>query len=107
MSPLLQSRYDCKNISAVFLLVTSLAMVMMGLSFLYPALSMLTMPSLVVAGLSFGLGVAPAPSILMSTLFPQNMKTTGVTIGRISRALVNTVQLKVGFVLIATLDIYG
>ena len=32
LAPLLQSRYDCKNISPVFLLVTSLAMLMMGLT---------------------------------------------------------------------------
>ena len=79
----------------MFLLVTSLSMMTMGLSFTYPALSLLTIPSLVVAGLSYGLGVGPAPNILMSTLFSQNMKTTGVTTGRVARALVNTVQLKV------------
>ena len=72
-----------------------MAMMTMGLSFTYPALSLLTIPSLVVAGLSYGLGVGPAPNILMSTLFTQNMKTNGVTTGRIARALVNTIQLKV------------
>ena len=91
----LQSRFDCKNISAFFLLLTSLSMLTMGLSFTYPAMSLLTIPSLVVAGLSYGLGVGPAPNILMSTLFTQNMKTTGVTTGRVARALVNTIQLKV------------
>ena len=79
----------------MFLLMTSLAMLMMGLSFTYPVLSMLTLPSLVVAGLAYGLGLGPAPNILMSTLFTQNMKTTGVTTGRAARALVNTIQLKV------------
>ena len=96
LTPLLQSRYDCKNISAVFLLLMSLSMMMMGLSFTYPAMSMLTIPSLVVSGVSYGLGVGPAPPILTSTLFPQNMKSTGITIGQVVRALVNTIQFKVG-----------
>ena len=56
MTPLLQTRYDCKNISAVFFILMSLSMLTMGLSFTYPAMSLLTIPSLVVAGLSFGLG---------------------------------------------------
>ena len=64
LTPLLQSRYDCKNISAFFLLVTSLAMLMMGLSFTYPAMSLLIMPSLVVAALSFGLGQSPTLSLV-------------------------------------------
>ena len=71
VTPLLQSRYDCKDIMALFLLLTSLTMVAMGLSFTYPALSMLTIPSLVVGGLAYGLGLGPAPNILMSTLFSQ------------------------------------
>ena len=72
-------------------------MAMMGLSFTYPAaLSALTIPCLVVSGLSYGLGVGPAPPILMSTLFSQNMKSTGITIGYVVRSLVNTTQLKVG-----------
>ena len=96
VTPLLQSRYDCKDISIVFLVVNSLTMVAMGLSFTYPALSLLTIPCLVVSGLSYGLGVGPAPPNLMSTLFTQNMKSTGITIGQVVRALVNTTQLKVG-----------
>ena len=55
VSPFLQARFDCKDISAVFLLVTSLSMLMMGLSFTCPDLSMMTIPSLVVAGLAYGL----------------------------------------------------
>ena len=95
LTPLLQSRYDCKNISIVFLVVTSLTMVLMGLSFTYPAMSVLTIPCLVVSGLSYGLGVGPAPPNLMSTLFTQNMKSVGITIGHVVRSLVNTTQLKV------------
>ena len=64
LTPLLQSRYDCKNISTFFLLVTSLAMLMMGLSFTYPAMSMLIIPCLVVAGLSYGLGQSPTFSLV-------------------------------------------
>ena len=61
----MQSRYDCKKTFSLFLLTTSLSMAMMGLSFTYPAaLSGLTIPCLVVAGLSFGLGQAPPLSLV-------------------------------------------
>ena len=61
-----------------------------------PALLLPWLKWWVVAGLSFGLGVGPAPPILMSTLFSPNMKSTGITIGFVVRALVNTIQFKVG-----------
>ena len=93
LTPLLQSRFDCRDINAVFLLVSSLSMLMMGLSFTLPSLSML--PCLVVSGLSFGVRVGSTSYILMSTLFTQHMKTTGMVSGQVMRALVNTVQLKV------------
>ena len=64
LTPPLQSRYDCKNICTVFLLTTSLSMAMMGLSFTSPAMSGLTIPCLVVAGLSFGLGQGPPLSLV-------------------------------------------
>ena len=37
-------RSICKDLSAVFLLATSLVMLMMGLSFTFPYLSLLTLP---------------------------------------------------------------
>ena len=49
-------------------------MLMMGLSFTFPSLSLLTLPSLVVVGLTYGLKVGPGPNILISTLFTQKMK---------------------------------
>ena len=79
----------------MFLFLTSLAMLVMGLSFTIPALSVLKIPSLVVGGLSYGLGVGPGPYILMSTLFTQNMKTSGITAGQVSKFLVDTFQMKV------------
>ena len=95
LTPLLQSRFDCRDINAVFLLINALSMLMMGLSFTFPSLSMLSLPCLVVSGLSYGLGVGPTSFILMSTLFTQQMKTTGMVTGQVVRALVNTIQLKV------------
>ena len=95
LTPLLQSRFDCRDINAVFLLVSTLSMLMMGLSFTLPSLSTAMLPCMVVSGLSFGVGVGPASYILMSTLFTQHMKTTGMVTGQVVRALVNTVQLKV------------
>ena len=70
-------------------------MLLMGLSFTFPSLSLAMVPCLVVSGLSYGLGVGPASYILMSSLFTQHMKTTGMVTGQVARALVNTVQLKV------------
>ena len=70
-------------------------MLMMGLSFTFPSLSVAMVPCLVVSGLCYGLGVGPASYILMSSLFTQHMKTTGMVTGQVVRALANTVQLKV------------
>ena len=95
LTPLLQSRFDSRDINSVFLLVSSLSMLMMGLSFTFPTLSMAKLPCLVVSSLSYGLGVGPTCYILMSSLFTQQMKTTGMVTGQVVRALVNTVQLKV------------
>ena len=95
LTPLLQSRFDCRDINAVFLLVNALSMMMMGLSFTFPSLSMLSLPCLVVSSLSYGLEVGPSCYILMSSLFTQQMKTTGMVTGQVARALSNTLQLKV------------
>ena len=51
----------------------AISMLGLGLSFLYPDTlgSYLSIPCLVVAGASYGLGVGPVPFILMSSLFTQ------------------------------------
>ena len=95
LTPLLQSRFDCRDINAVFMLGTAVSMLMMGLSFTFPSLSMAMLPCLVVSSFFYGIGVGPTCYILMSTLFTQHMKTTGMVTGQVVRALVNTVQLKV------------
>ena len=69
-------------------------MLLMGLSFTFPSLSVAKLPCLVVSGLSYGLGVGPAAYILMSSLFTQHMKTAGMVTGQVVRALANTLQLK-------------
>ena len=95
LTPVLQSRFDSRDINAVFLLVSSISMLGMGLSFTFPSLSMLSLPCLVVSSLSYGLEVGPSCYILMSSLFTQQMKTTGMVTGQVARALSNTLQLKV------------
>ena len=72
-SPLFLSRLDCKFINMIFLSTTAAAMLGLGLSFLHPdSLGFyLSLPCLVVAGASYGLGVGPVPFILMSSLFTQ------------------------------------
>ena len=96
LSPLLQSRLDCKHINMIFLSSMSASMLGLGLSFLSPSLgSTLSIPSLVVAGASYGLGVGPVPYILMSSLFTQKDKSTGVALSQIYKALLGFAQMKV------------
>ena len=96
LSPLLQSRLDCKHINMIFLTSMAASMLGLGLSFLYPSLGpALSIPSLVVAGASYGLGVGPVPYILMSSLFTQKDKSTGVALSQIYKALLGFAQMKV------------
>ena len=68
----------------------------LGLGFLSPSLgSTLSIPSLVVAGASYGLGVGPVPYILMSSLFTQKDKSRGVAISLTCRSFLGFVQMKV------------
>ena len=95
-SPMIQSRLDCKYINIIFLTSTAASMLGLGLAFLYPSLgSTLSIPSLVVAGASYGLGVGPVPTILMSSLFTQKDKSLGFAISQTSRALLGFAQMKV------------
>ena len=95
-SPLMQSRLDCKYINIIFLTSMAASMLGLGLSFLYPSLgSTLSIPSLVVAGASYGLGVGPVPYILMTTLFTQKNKSIGAAISQTSRALTGFAHMKV------------
>ena len=101
MSPLLQSKLDCKYINIIFLATMSLSMVGLGLGFLYPDTlgSYLSIPGLVVAGASYGLGVGPVSYILMSSLFTEKDKSRGVAISQTCRALSNFTQQKVTWIL--------
>ena len=95
-SPLLQSRLDCKYINIIFLTTMAASTIGLGLGFLYPSLgSTLSIPSLVVAGASYGLGVGPVPYILMSSLFTQKDKSNGVAFSQIYKALLGFAQMKV------------
>ena len=96
VSPLLQSRLDCKYINMIFLSSMSVSMLGLGLSFLRPSLGpALAIPCLVVAGASYGLGVGPVVFILMTALFTQKNKSVGVAISQTSRALTGFAQMKV------------
>ena len=95
-SPLMQSRLDCKYINIIFLTTTATSMLGLGLSFLQPSLGpSLSVPCLVVAGASYGLGVGPVPYILMSSLFTQKDKSRGVAISLTCRSFLGFVQMKV------------
>ena len=96
VSPFLQSRLDCKYINMIFLSSMSASMLGLGLSFLYPSLGpALSIPCLVVAGASYGLGVGPVAYVLMSSLFTQDKKSLGLAFAQTSRALIVFGQLKV------------
>ena len=70
----------------------------LGLSFLYPDTlgSYVSIPCLVVAGASYGLGVGPVANVLMASLFPQKTKSLGVAISKTAHLLVMFTLLKVG-----------
>ena len=69
----------------------------LALSFLYPSLgSYVSIPCLVVAGASYGLGVGPVAFVLMASLFPQKNKSLGVAISQTAHALMLFTLLKVG-----------
>ena len=94
-SPLLLTRLDCRHLNTIFLSLTGLGMFVMGLSLTWSSLAWLSTPCLVMTGLSYGLGVGPSAYVLMSTIFTQKMKSTGVTTGQVVKAIMVTVQLKV------------
>ena len=77
--------------------LTSLCMLCIGTSFLFPASlgTGLALPCLVASGLIYGLGVGPVPFILMSSLFTQKNKSAGSAIAQTFRALSVLVQMKV------------
>ena len=66
----------------------------MGLSFMFPSLSSLSIPCLVFAGLCYGLGVGPVSFVLMSSLYPQKMKSAGVAASQTMKAVIVLIQLK-------------
>ena len=94
----LQSRLDCKYINIIFYTSMAVSMLGLGLSFLYPDTlgSYLSIPCLVVAGASYGMGVGPVANVLMSALFPQKIKSLGLAISNALHALVFFTLLKVG-----------
>ena len=97
VSSLILSKLDCRIVNIIFLILNSLSMVAMGLSFMFPSLPSLSIPCLVIAGLCYGLGVGPVSFVLMSSLYPQKMKSAGVAVSQTCRALIVLIQLKVSF----------
>merc|ERR1712183_1150939 len=88
VSSFILSKLDCRIVNIIFLIPTSLAMMVMGLSFMFPSLTTLSIPSLVFSGLCYGLGVGPVSFVLMSSLYPQKMKSVGVAVSQTCRALI-------------------
>ena len=88
---------DCKYINMIFLTSIAMAMAGIGVSFTFPSLlgPQLTIPCLVVAGASYGLGVGPVSFVLMSSLFSQKNKSLGVAFAQTTRQIAVLVQVKV------------
>ena len=95
VSSFIFSKLDCRVINIIFLLLNSVSMMGMGLSFMFPSISSLSIPCLVFAGLCYGLGVGPVSFVLMSSLYPQKMKSAGVAASQTMRAVIVLIQLKV------------
>ena len=98
-SPLLLSRLDCKHINMIFLTSIALSMAGIGASFRFPGLlgPWVSIPCLVVAGASYGLGVGPVSFVLMSSLFTQKNKSLGVAFAQTTRQTAVLFQVKVSF----------
>ena len=93
----LQTKLDCKHINIIFYISMGFSMLGLALSFLYPSIgSYVSLPCLVVAGASYGLGVGPVAFVLMASLFPQKNKSLGVAISQTAHALILFTLLKVG-----------
>ena len=94
----LQSKLDCKHINIICYTFTSFSMLGLALSFLYPSIlgTYVSIPCLVVAGASFGLGVGPVAFVLMASLFQQKDKSLGVAFSQTSFSLMIFTLLKVG-----------
>ena len=107
VSPFILSRIDCRPHFIVFLLAIASSTLGMGLSLLFPSLSFLSIPSLILVGSSYGLGVGPVPFILMSSLFPQKYKSVGLVAAQVTRALVVCIQLKAFPYLLSYLGMSG
>ena len=105
VSPFILSRLDCRPHFVFFILIIASSTLTMGLSILFPTLSFLSLPSLVLVGSVYGLGVGPVPFVLMSTLFPQKYKSIGLATSQIARALAVCLQLKVIFIISSVLII--
>ena len=95
VSSFILSKLDCRIVNIIFLILNSLSMMVMGLSFMFPSLTSLSIPCLVFSGLCYGLGVGPVSFVLMSSLYPQKMKSAGVAVSQTCRALIVLIQLKV------------
>ena len=95
VSPFILAKLDCRIVNMIFLVLNSLAMLVLGLSFMFPVLSSLSIPCLVVSALCYGLGVGPVSYVLMSSLYPQKMKSAGVALSQSCKAFIVLMQLKV------------
>merc|ERR1711915_451596 len=93
-SPLILSRLDCRPHFIIFLMIFTGSMLVIGSTTLFPSLKCLAIPALILNGSCYGLGVGPVPYVLMSTLFPQRYKSTGLAATQITRALAVCIQVK-------------
>jgi len=93
LSPLVMRRLDTRPQFVVSLLASAVAQAGMAVSLILPY-PPIALPSLIVAGLCYGLGVGPVPFVAMSSLFPQSYKTLGMGVGQVTRAFMVTAQLK-------------
>lgn len=98
ISPIIMARFDRRPQFITAVLVFSLSIACMGLQNLLPInafTSYLPLVSLMVCGLSYGLGVGPVPFVLMSELFTTRFKSYGMAVAMAVRSMSVFFQLKV------------
>jgi len=107
VSPVIMARINTRPQFVVALVAMAVTQGVMGLSFLVPSFSSLSIPCLILAGLCYGMGVGPVPFVTMSALFPQKYRSMGVSAGQVTRAVMVCLQLKVFPYLIEWMGLEG
>lgn len=97
LSPVIMLNMNRKPQLVAASILMAIGLVLAGAPQLLPAELQATAPliGVIIAGLSYGLGGGPVIFALMSEIFPQKLKSTGLALSLCARALFTFVNLKI------------